>query len=209
MQLRSLCVPGLLILAAMPVPEMRAADAGIWKVAPPPPASWERDRVSDLTARRRAALEQIGPKGILILYAAEPRNYAGDVDWPYRQENDFFYLTAIPQAGSTLVMIPGADKIREILFMPPSNPAQENWTGHILTPDEARKISGIQDVWDARQLHSFLSMLIPQSKAIFDEAEAQATARGGRGGGRAGRGGGQAEPPAIPVDVKTEFAKTI
>src|SRR5580700_4382431 len=148
-----------LALVALCAGALAAADANIWKVAPPAPASWERDRVSDLTAHRKAMMEQMGDKGVLILYAAEPRNYAGDVDWPFRQENDFFYLTGIEQAGSTLVIIPGADKYREILFMPPSNPSQENWTGHILTPDEGRKISGIQDIWDARNLNSFLETL--------------------------------------------------
>src|SRR5579862_3730268 len=109
-----------------------AADQHVWKVAGPPPESWQRDRVADLAAHRKAVMQQIGGKAILILHAAEPRNYAGDVDWPYRQENDFYYLTGIDQAGSTLVLIPGAPRVREILFMPPSNPAQESWTGHIL-----------------------------------------------------------------------------
>src|SRR5579862_3802805 len=99
---------------------LAAADTAIWKVTPAPPASIERDRVADLTARRKAVAEQIGPKGILILHAAEARNYAGDVDWPYRQENDFFYLTSITQPGSTLVLIPSGEKVREILFLPPS-----------------------------------------------------------------------------------------
>jgi Xaa-Pro aminopeptidase len=171
-------------------------------VAGPPPESEQRDRVADLASHRKAVMEQIGNKAILILHAAEPRNYAGDVDWPYRQENDFFYLTGITQAGSTLVLIPGADKIREILFMPPSNPAQENWTGHILTADEGRAISGIQDIWDARNFNSFLTALIPQAKEVF----AEPAGRGG--GGRGGRGGGQAPPP-IPVDVSHAFAKTI
>ena len=45
----------------------RAADAGVWRVAPPPPVSWERGRVADLAARRRSVKQQIGPKGILIL----------------------------------------------------------------------------------------------------------------------------------------------
>src|SRR5215475_2918951 len=108
-------------------------------------------------------MEQVGEKGILILWAAEPRNYAGDVDWPYRQENDFYYLTGIPQEGSALVLAPGAPgKLREILFMPPSNPAQESWTGHILLPEEGRKISGIEEIWDARRLNEFLSTVIPQ-----------------------------------------------
>src|ERR1700693_2467951 len=130
-----------LALIALCAGALAAADANIWKVAPPPPASWERDRVADLTAHRKAMIEQLGDKGVLILYAAEPRNYAGDVDWPFRQENNFYYLTGINQTGNALVLIPGAAKYREILFMAPSNPLEESWTGHILLPDEARKIS--------------------------------------------------------------------
>jgi len=179
-------------------PQMRAAD--IWKVAPPPPASWKQDRVADLQAHRKAVAEQIGPKSILILYAAEPRNYAGDVDWPYRQENDFYYLTGIPQEGCALVMIPGASKYREILFMPPSNPAQENWTGHILTADEGREISGIETIWDARRLGEFLSAIVPQAKAVFSPPPREG--RAGRGGGR---GRGMSEAPPIPIDINAQF----
>jgi Xaa-Pro aminopeptidase len=176
-----------------------AADSHVWKVSGPPPDSWQRDRVADLASHRKAVMERLGNKSILVLYAAEPRNYAGDIDWPYRQENDFFYLTGITQAGSTLVLIPGADKIREILFLPPSNPKQEIWTGHILTADEGRQISGIQDVWDARTFNSFLATLIPQSKGLLAEPAA---------GGRGERGATEA-PPSIPVDAHHEFARTI
>jgi Xaa-Pro aminopeptidase len=143
--------------------------AGPWKVAGPPPESWQRDRIQDLAARRKAVMEQIGAHGVLLLYAAEPRVYAGDVDWPYRQENNFFYLTGIPQPGSALVLMPGAEKLREILFVPPSNPARESWTGHILTHAEARRISGIEEVWDARQLNPFLSLILPQARNLFPE----------------------------------------
>ena len=177
-----------------------AADSHVWKVASAPPESWQRGRVADLASHRKSLMEQLGAEAILILHAAEPRNYAGDVDWPYRQENDFLYLTGITQAGSALVLIPGADKIHEILFMPPSNPAQENWTGHILTAEEGRQISGIQDVWDARNFDSFLTTLIPQAKEVL----AEPAGRGARGG----RAGSQ-PPPAIPVDASKEFAKTI
>ena len=181
---------------------LRSADSGVWKTAGPPPESWQRDRVADLAARRKTVMEKLGGKAILILYAAEPRNYAGDVDWPFRQENDFFYLTGIAQPGSRLVLIPGAERIREILFMPPSNPSQENWTGHILTPAEGREISGIQDIWDARNFNQFLATLIPPA------GEVAAASSGGGRGGRGGRAGGPAAP-AIPMDVGREFATTI
>jgi Xaa-Pro aminopeptidase len=169
-----------------------AADS--WKVAGPPPASWQRDRLSDLSARRKALLEQLGDKSIAILYAAEPRNYAGDTDWPYRQENNFYYLTGIAQAGSALVMIgtPGAP--REILFLPPSNPMQETWTGHIVTPDEGRAISGIQEVFDARRLNGFLRTLLPQTEAVFVDKPAPPF-----------RGARVPDPAPLPTDLSDRF----
>ena len=170
--------------------------ADAWKVASAPPASWQRDRVADLSARRKALLEQIGEKGVAILYAAEPRNYAGDVDWPYRQENNFYYLTAIPQAGGALVMVgaPGGAP-REILFTPPSNPASEAWTGHILTPDEVRQISGIRQVYDSRQLNAFLRAIVPQAESVFVD-------RPSRGGGRGPR---IPDPAPLPVDLPEQY----
>ncbi len=193
MRLLPVFLPALLVCAA------QAADSSVWKVAPPPPASRERDRLADLISRRDAVAREIGEKGVLILYAAEPRNYAGDVDWPYRQENNFFYLTGITQAGCALVMIPGAEKIREILFLPPSNPAQENWTGHLLTPEEGGRISGIPDVWDARHLDSFLSALA----GIADLRSGEA------GSATPGARGGAAPLRPMPVDVAREFRPTI
>ncbi len=182
-----------------------AADTGTWKVAPPPPASWQNGRVSDLTARRKAVMDQLGERGVAIFYAAEPRNYAGDVDWPFRQENDFFYLTGLTQPGATLVLAPAAGKIKEMVFLPHSNPAQESWTGHMITPAEAREIAGIANVYESAQLNGFLSALIPRARAILT---ADAPAGAGRGGGRGGRGGADTPAPATP-NWTEEFAKPI
>jgi Xaa-Pro aminopeptidase len=179
-----------------------AADSAIWKIAPPPPASWQRDRVADLAARRKALMEQIGDHAVLVLYAAEARNYAGDVDWPFRQENDFFYLTGLTQPGATLVLAPGAENIREMVFLPRSMPAQETWTGHMISAAEARETSGIADVFEAGQFNAFFGAVVPRSRAILG-------AEGG-GGGRGGRGGGvEAAPTANTPDWATAFAKPI
>ena len=175
-----------------------AADTAVWKVAPQPPASWQRDRVSDLAARRKVLMEQVGDKGILLLYAAEPRNYANDVDWPFRQENDFFYLTSLTQPGAMLAIVPGAKTMREIVFLPKADPSREAWTGHMFTAEEVRQISGIKEVWDAGQLGAFLGTLIPRARAALVPAGEGRGGRGagaGEGAGRGGRrgGGGNAE----------------
>jgi len=175
------------------------AGSPAWKVAPPPPASWQRDRLSDLAARRRAVAAQIGDQGILILWAAEPRNYAGDTDWPYRQENNFYYLTAVAQPGCIFVLIPSGNTVQEILFLPPSNPAQERWTGHLLTPGEARAISGIEAIWDVRRFPEFLTAIFPGAGAALEAPPAENTR---------GRGA-PAPPPPIPLDLQQEFRRTI
>jgi Xaa-Pro aminopeptidase len=200
-------VCALAVCAGSLAPRAAAADARGWKVAPPPPASWQRDRVADLSARRKAVMDQIGDHGVLILHAAEPRNYANDVDWPFRQENDFFYLTGLTQAGATLVLAPGAGKIHEMVFLPKPDSSRETWTGHMLTPPEAREISGIEDSFDAGQLNTFLSTLIPRARAVL-------FAPGSPGGGRGGRTGSDAatdaSAPAGPgVNWSAEFQKPI
>lgn len=62
--------------------------------------------------------------------------------------SDLFYLTGIEQEESRLLIFPDAheEKQREILFLREANPELERWEGHKLTKDEARAISGIDQV---------------------------------------------------------------
>jgi Xaa-Pro aminopeptidase len=138
-----------------------------WQVAPPAPTISEAERLAELAVRRREVIKRIGEQGILLLFSAEPRVYTNDVDYPYRQENNLYYLTGIKQAGVTLVLIPGAKQTREILFMPKPDPAQETWTGHMLTIEEARARSGIQTVWDETLLNGFLAFLAPRARSVL------------------------------------------
>jgi Xaa-Pro aminopeptidase len=158
-------LPACALLAAF---ALYGADQAAWKVAPPPPASWQRDRLEDLGHRRHAVMERVGERAMLLLYAAEPRNYSGDVDWPYRQENNFFYLTGLAQAGLTLALAPGGTGPHEVLFLPQPDPARETWTGHMLSAGEARAISGIQEVRDAAALAGFLAAAFPRARTFLN-----------------------------------------
>ncbi len=148
------------------VPSVDAANptAELWQIAPPPPAIADADRLGELRSRRAEVARRIGDNGILILLSAEPRVYTNDVDYHYRQENNLYYLTGIRQQGVTLVMIPGAKKTREILFMPERNPQFETWNGRMLSFEEGRRLSGISEVWDIRMLNGFLGHLAPRAE---------------------------------------------
>ena len=86
----------------------------------------DKERVAELMQRRERVAQSVGPQSFMILFSTEPRVYANDVDYPYRQENNLYYLTNLKQKSATLVLLPGNTKVREILFMPRRNPACGN-----------------------------------------------------------------------------------
>jgi hypothetical protein len=68
----------------------------------------------DLKARRARVLERLGPEALASFWSAPTRVYSGDVDYEYRQESNFLYLTGNDQPESVLVLMPGNATRREI-----------------------------------------------------------------------------------------------
>src|SRR5436305_6590458 len=99
-------------------PEGQEKSARALHVTPAEPVWDDAARLAELAARRAKVAEYIGAKSVLVLFSGEPRVYAGDVDYEFRQENNLFYLTHLNQQGATLVLVPGATQYREILFLP-------------------------------------------------------------------------------------------
>ncbi|MGH9945153.1 MAG: aminopeptidase P family protein [Pyrinomonadaceae bacterium] len=153
------------------------------RISPSAPVFVDAERVNELAARRKRVADHIGPKAALVLFSAEPRVYTNDVDYEYRQENNLFYLTHLEQKGATLVLMPGNPQTPEVLFLPRRDPAAETWTGYMYSPEEARRISGVGEVWEAKEFEPFLRSLRqrrayrPESKNVLLSG-AQMTAAG-------------------------------
>jgi Xaa-Pro aminopeptidase len=114
----------------------------------------------DLKARRARVMEKLGPDAIAILWSAPSARYSLDVDYEYRQDSNFYYLTGILQQETILVLMPGNESKREILFVWDRNPVREHWTGHRLTHDEATERSGIETVFDSSQFETFIAAIL-------------------------------------------------
>lgn len=137
----------------------RAAEPPVIRITPPAPVFDNAKRVEELAGRRKRVAESIGTKSILIMFSAEPRVYAYDVDYHYRQENNLFYLTHLNQKRATLVLMPGNTALPEVLFLPRRSPLAETWTGHMYSPQEATQLSGVKEIWDANEFGPFISAL--------------------------------------------------
>lgn len=72
----------------------------------------------------------------------------GDQNFPYRQGSDIFYLNGIEQEQSILTLCPNHPdpKLREILFLSKPDEIYETWAGHKLNKEEAKALSGIENI---------------------------------------------------------------
>src|SRR5437016_8032251 len=129
------------------------------RITPPAPSFDNAKRLDELAARRKHVAEAIGPKAILVLFSADTRVYTNHVDYPFRQENNVFYLTNLNQKRATLIVMPGNPSLPEVLFLPRRSPAAETRTGHMYSPQEAAQLSGIKEIWEASEFEPFINAL--------------------------------------------------
>lgn len=78
--------------------------------------------------RRARFLEAIGP-GVAVLPAAPVHIRNNDVEFPYRQQSDFYYLTGLDEPGSVLVLSNAHEQHRAVLFVRERDPERETWDG--------------------------------------------------------------------------------
>jgi len=135
--------------------ESDVSPASVIRLTPPAPIFDQTKRLEELASRRKRVADAIGPKAILVLFSAEPRVYTNDVDYPFRQENNLYYLTNLNQSRATLVMMPGNPVTPEILFVPKRSAFAETWTGHMYSPQEVAQLSGIKEIWDSSEFGPF------------------------------------------------------
>jgi len=139
--------------------EVDTAPLSAIRTTPPAPVFDQAKRLEELANRRKRVAETIGSKAILVLFSAEPRVYTNDVDHPFRQENNLYYLTNLNQTRATLVLMPGNSATPEILFVPRRNAMAETWTGHMYSPEEVAQLSGIREIWEAGEFGNFVKAI--------------------------------------------------
>ena len=81
-------------------------------------------------AERRAELmRRIGPDAALVLASPPEHLRNGDTHFKFRQDSDILYLTGFEEPGAVVVLRPGHEKNRFVMFVRPRDPAEETWTG--------------------------------------------------------------------------------
>jgi len=80
-------------------------------------------------ARRRRFMDTIATGATAILPSAPIAVRSNDVEFIYRQDNDFYYLTGFTEPESVVVLSPGHPDGEYLLFVRPRDKDRETWTG--------------------------------------------------------------------------------
>jgi len=118
---------------------------------PDAPVRYEEDYLSaEFHRDRRDIVRQILPdNAVAFVFGAATRNRSNDVSYEYRQSSNFLYLTGSEEPGSVLLIAPGGIRVdgrtvREVLFVPPRDPAEEVWTGRRFGTERAMSELGLE-----------------------------------------------------------------
>ncbi len=117
-------------------------------------------------ARRDAYMQAIGPGGVAVVRSLPERLRNGDSYHPFRQLSDLVYLTGFVEPETTLVLRPGADKERVVMFVRPRDPEMETWDGRRAGMEGAKETYGADAAYPASELASRLGDLIANHEEL-------------------------------------------
>ncbi|MES2999032.1 MAG: aminopeptidase P N-terminal domain-containing protein [Pseudomonadota bacterium] len=112
--------------------------------------------LSELKQRRRQLLTAVDSNAIIILASAAEHFRNGDVYYPYRQNSDFYYLTAFPEPDAIALLLPDAQGGKCILFNRPYDPLQAIWHGESIGQEKACEQYAVDEAYAIDQLEILL-----------------------------------------------------
>ncbi|CUU09226.1 Xaa-Pro aminopeptidase [Candidatus Kryptobacter tengchongensis] len=143
-------------------------------------------------ANREELMKQIGNEAIAIFYSNSLKTRSNDVEYRFKQDNNFFYLTGLEEPDAVLVLVPvgfapsvlklatratgkyydvtldtikSDFKIREVLFLKERDSLREVWTGRTLGTKGAMEKLGIQLALPIEEFKNVIRSIIFSSRA--------------------------------------------
>ena len=116
--------------------------------------------------RQEQLMAKIG-NGTAIFRSAPMATMHNDVEYTYRQDSSFYYLTGFNEPEAVAVFAPHHDKHRYILFVQPKDPDKETWTGYRCGVENAKAIYGADEAYSIAELDEKLPQYLIDADRIY------------------------------------------
>jgi len=115
--------------------------------------------------RRKNFMEAIGD-AVAILPSAPVAVRSADVEFIYRQDNDFYYLTGFAEPESMAIFAPG-EKDSFLLFVRPRDRERETWTGRRAGVEGAMSDYGADKAYTIDEFQRIAARYIEKADRIY------------------------------------------
>jgi Xaa-Pro aminopeptidase len=118
-------------------------------------------------ARRQRFTSAIGPRAAAVFVAAPEATRSNDTHFRYRPSSDLVYLTGFVEPESVLVLRPGAETEKVVLFVRPRDPERETWDGRRAGLEGALRDFGADVAYPIAELAQRLPALVANVDDLY------------------------------------------
>lgn len=119
------------------------------------------------TGNRERLAARLKPGTIAVFFSGDEVRKTNDEYYPFFADRSFVYLTGIEQKNCVLLIMKDGNRVSERLYLLPSDPMAERWTGRRLTAAEAEAASGVSDIRSTEHFRQDLHALVTGGAYAF------------------------------------------
>ncbi len=123
--------------------------------------------IKEFARRRKRLMQMMDKDSVAILPAVPIRMRNRDVEYQYRPDSDFFYLTGFSEPEAVMVLVPGRKHGEYILFCRENDPVMETWNGPRAGQDGAIEQYGADDSFPIDDIDDILPGLLENKSRVF------------------------------------------
>ncbi len=117
--------------------------------------------------RRRTLMDAMVPGAVALIPGAETRVRNRDVDYVFRQDSDFWYLTGFAEPGALLALVPGRAEGEAILFCRDHDERYELYNGERLGPERAVAALAVDCAHPEGDMAAVLPELLEGAETVY------------------------------------------
>lgn len=121
----------------------------------------------EFAKRRQRLMDIMGPDSIAVLPNALVHTRNRDVDFPYRSDSNFHYLSGFDEPESVLVLVPGREHGEFIIFCRERDLDKEIWDGYRAGQEGAISLYGADDSYPITDLDDILPGLMEDKEKVY------------------------------------------
>ena len=123
--------------------------------------------MNEFSRRRKELLKKLPRGTVVVIPAAERSIRNGGIEYPFRQDSNFSYLTGFPESSAVAVLISGVSDYEYILFCAPYDRERDVWEGECAGCEGAVKMYGADKSYPITDFENYFPTLIKNCHFVY------------------------------------------